>query len=213
MKGKQTKIHSHRNLHSAKKVVRVTHSDVCGPMSTPFMGGSIYYISFVDEFSGYVTIYPIAKKSDMLNTFKLLLPWFERKFSCTLHILHSDQVGEYLALNSFLQERVIEQSFAPAYSPDHNGIAERLNWTVIEGTRSLLSQSSISRKFWAEAVAHMANIRNHFFCPRSSDQTSYEMATGSKHRVDHLRAFGCLVWVHVPKNAGNLGESLNEGFC
>lgn len=159
----------------------------------------MYYVPFVDEFSGYVTVHPIANKSDVLSTFKLFLSRFERKFPCTLHKFHSDQGGDFLALKSFLQESGIEQSFAPAYSPDQHGIVERLNRTIIDGTRSLLSQSGLSRKFWAEAVVQMANIRNRFFDPRLSDQTSFETAIGSKPRVDHLRVFGCLVCVHVPK--------------
>lgn len=38
------------------------------------------------------------------------------------------------------------------YSPEQNGIAERLNCTLAEMTRALLIKSGLSQAFWGEAV-------------------------------------------------------------
>lgn len=45
---------------------------------------------------------------------------------------------------------------------------------------------------------HATDIRNRFFGPRDSKKSSWELLHGSKPRLDHIRVFGCLAWVHIP---------------
>ena len=175
------------------------HSDVCGPISCASLGGSRYYVSFVDETSGFIRIVPIARKSQVADEFRRYVSWFERRAECTVKLLQSDNGGEYIALDKFLLEEGIEMRRSSPYSPMENGTAERANRTIVECARSMLSHASLPRRFWAEAVAHAADIRNRFFCPRREDMTSYEMLTSHKPRIDHLRVFGSLAWVHIPK--------------
>lgn len=199
MRGKHARAPSGVNWHRSSTIGRVTHSDVCGPMSVESPGGSRYYVLFIDEFSGYATVILIASKSDVLLTFNKFHPWFERHFAVLICRLHRDQGGEYFALKKYLEEKGIEQTFSPAYSPAQNSIAERLNRTIVEGARAFLSHAGLPHSFWAEAVVHTTDIRNRFSGPNRNEKSSWELATASKPRVDHLRVFGCLAWVHVPK--------------
>ena len=146
-------------------------------MSTTFNGGARYYVSFIDEFSGFANLIPIAKKSDVAISLKQFLPWFERMFSCHIRKMRSDGGGEYVALGDYLQEKEIEQSFAPAYAREQNGIAERFNRAVIESARAMISQAGLPRFFWAEAAVHAADIRNRFFGPRGSNKSSLGATT------------------------------------
>lgn len=114
-KGKQSRLPNSVNLQRATVVGNVIHSDVCRPMSTNSNGVARYYVSFIGEFSGFAKLIPIAKKSDVAISVKRFLPWFERKFSCQIRKMHSDGWGgEYVALEEYLQERGVEQNFAPA---------------------------------------------------------------------------------------------------
>lgn len=103
----------------------------------------MYYMTFIDERSCFVRIFPIRKKSNVYAKFKLFYPWFERRFSCFIQMLHSDQCGEYIALKPYLDEKLIEQSFSPRYAPDQNSIAERSNRTFIEGAHAILSHKGL----------------------------------------------------------------------
>ena len=197
-KGKQSRLPNPMNLHRATTVGNVIHSDVCGPMSTTSNGGARYYVSFIDEFSGFGRLIPIAKKSDVATSLKQFLPWFERKFSCQVRKMHSDGGGEYVALEQYLQERGIEQSFALAYAKEQNGVAERFNRTIVESARAMLSHAGLPRCFWAEAAVHATDTRNRFFGPRNSKKSSWELVYGFKPRLDHIKVFGCLAWVHIP---------------
>lgn len=47
--------------------------------------------------------------------------------------------------------KIDNQTTVP-YSSQQNGMAERMNRTVIEKARCLLIQSRLQKKFWAEAA-------------------------------------------------------------
>ena len=201
MKGKQSRKTLHTNNSRSKERCAVIHSDVCGPMSVPSFSGCRYYVSFIDEYSGFIVIVPIARKSEVLSQFKIFLAWIERKFSCSVKRLHSDHGGEYVGqgFRDYLANKGIEQSHSPPYAPNLNGISERTNRTIVECARSILQHASLPRTFWAEAVVHAARIRNMFFSPRQVNFTSYELMMGKRPNIGYLRVFGCLGWHHIPK--------------
>ena len=54
----------------SKKRLELVHSDVAGPMKTESFGGARYFVTFIDDYSRCVTVYPIAHKSEVLDKFK-----------------------------------------------------------------------------------------------------------------------------------------------
>ena len=93
---KQSHVIRHFNPIHAAMVGETIHSDVCGPMSCISIRGSRYYVSFVDDFSGFIPLYTIARKSDLADSFKHFVVWLEQKTECKLQ---NDGGGEYVALN------------------------------------------------------------------------------------------------------------------
>lgn len=57
--------------------LQLVHSDVCGPMQTESIGGSKYFVTFIDDFSQCCQVYFMKKKSEVLSKFKE----FEKVFS------------------------------------------------------------------------------------------------------------------------------------
>lgn len=54
----------------------VIKSDVCGPMSVRSLGSARYYVTFIEEESSrYITIIPIARKSDSANSRSTMPGW------------------------------------------------------------------------------------------------------------------------------------------
>lgn len=47
-----------------------------------------------------------------------------------------------------------------AYTPQQNGIAERMNRTLMESAQSMMSHAHFPNQFWAEAVATAAYLHN-----------------------------------------------------
>ena len=59
-----------------KQILELVHSDVFGPVKVPSLGKSMYYVSFIDDFSRNTWIYFLKKKSevfDRLKEFKALV--------------------------------------------------------------------------------------------------------------------------------------------
>ena len=50
-KGKNTKKEFPTRERKAKEILEITHSDVCGPMSSSYLSRYVYYVSFIDDFS------------------------------------------------------------------------------------------------------------------------------------------------------------------
>lgn len=99
----------------------------------------------------------------------------------------------------YLNTHGIERDGIPPYSPELNGIAERTNRTIVESARSMIYHAKMPQWFLAETLVHAADILNRFICPRSASKSSYELLTGKKPRVDHIRVFGSMAFVHIAK--------------
>ena len=79
-------------------------------------------------------------------------------------------------------------------------MAERLNRTLVEAARSMLTQACLPN-IWAEAVAAATYLRNRMV--KTAIKLGkiihvYHLWKGKKPNLEHIRAFGCVAYVHVP---------------
>ena len=115
--------------------------------------------------------------------------------------LRSDNGGEYNS--QFVQlckGRGISHEFTCPYTPEQNGVSERLNCTLIETARSMIYHAKFPLKFWAEAVNTAIYLRNRSPTSALKDKTSFECWFGEKPDVSKLRAFGCICLVDMLDN-------------
>ena len=84
--GKQTRYPFPKNPSGKRttEVLELVHSDVCGPMSVPSVGGSSYYVTFIDDFTNFVWVYPLKKKSEVFQKFTEFLALAENLTGCRL---------------------------------------------------------------------------------------------------------------------------------
>jgi len=87
---------------------------------------------------------------------------------------------------------------SPPYTPEHNGVAERANRTIVESARSMLSGAHLDYSYWGEAVMTAVYLRNR--CPSKALNrvTPFEAWTSEKPSLTHLRVFGCNAYAHIP---------------
>ncbi|GBP56124.1 Retrovirus-related Pol polyprotein from transposon TNT 1-94 [Eumeta japonica] len=85
-----------------------------------------------------------------------------------------------------------------AYTPEQNGMSERINRTIIERARCLLFDSGLDKKFWAEATNTAIYLRNRSVASLNN-KTPYELWMKQKPDLSHIRIFGSRIMVHVPK--------------
>ncbi len=54
----------------ASKLLELVHSDVCGPMKTTSLGGTRYFVTFIDDFSRKTHVYLLKAKGEVFDKFK-----------------------------------------------------------------------------------------------------------------------------------------------
>ena len=54
----------------AKEPLELIHTDICGPMNVQAQGGYEYYVTFNDDYSRYVYVYLMQRKSETFEKFK-----------------------------------------------------------------------------------------------------------------------------------------------
>ena len=94
---------------------------------------------------------------------------------------------------------IIQQTTGP-YSPQQNGLAERMNRTITERARSMMNHMQVEKKWWAEAMNTAAYITNRVPCAAYPEKTPYEMCFGSKPCLAYLRVFGARGFAHIEKS-------------
>jgi hypothetical protein len=68
-KDKQTNMHKY-TANRMTDVLKLIHTDICGPFPMAIRNGHIYFISFIDDYSRYDYIYLIKENAQALDTFK-----------------------------------------------------------------------------------------------------------------------------------------------
>ena len=71
------------------------HTDVWGPAQVSYLGGSNYYVTFIDDATKKSWIYCIQNKSNVFDTFKKWKALAENEIGKRLKCLESDNGGEY----------------------------------------------------------------------------------------------------------------------
>lgn len=71
--------------------------------------------------------------------------------------------------------------------------------TIVESARTMILSKQMDKRFWAEAVSMATHVLNRTGTSTIADKTPYELWHGKPGKIDHLRTFGCEVFVHIPK--------------
>jgi hypothetical protein len=85
------------------------------------------------------------------------------------------------------------------YTHQQNGVAERMNMTLMEKERSMLSGAELGQEFWAEAMGTTCYLVNRSPSSVLDDKIPHKVWPRKKPSLQHLRVFGCDAYVHVPK--------------
>ena len=198
-KMQRKQIHPLNEIRSTEPL-QLIHSDVCGLMQTESIGGSRYFITFIDDHSRYCRCYFMRYKSQALEKFKEFKAEVETESNHVIKALRADRGGEYTSEEflTYLKENGIRKEFTAAHSPQQNGTAERFNQTLMEAAKSMLIHAKLPNSLWAEVISTASYLRNRMATTAlQSKFTLYQLCFGKKPDLRHIRVFGCVVYSHV----------------
>ena len=165
------------------------------------IGGKSYYISFTDDHSRHTRIYLLAHKGDAFQAYLLYEAWLETQYNAKIKILRSDRGGEYLSgvFNKHLDSKGIRRHLTVHDTPEQNGVAERVNRTLLERTRAMLHAAHLPNMLWGEALMHAVWLKNRTSTKALNGKTPYEILTGNKPNLADLHEWGSKIWIHLPE--------------
>ncbi|GKB61220.1 zinc finger, CCHC-type containing protein [Tanacetum coccineum] len=99
----------------------------------------------------------------------------ENQLGKTTKSLRSDRGGEYMSQEflDHLKEHGIIAYRTPPYTPQHNGVSERRNRTLLDMVHFMMSQTTLLKSFWDYALESVARILN-MVPTKKVDKTPYE---------------------------------------
>ena len=142
--------------------LQLVHSDVCGPMATDSLGGKRYFVTFIDDYSCCCAVYFMKHRSEVLAKFKEFEALTTNDCGLKIAALRTDNGGEYISIEfkEYLKLRGIRHELTVPYTPEQNGVMERLNHALMEAARSMISHARLNSNYWGEAVGTAAYVRN-----------------------------------------------------
>ncbi len=219
----------HRNAfgkympNPSKEILGRVFSDICGPVRasqkqlanydgiipshnlenqfnvTESLGGNLYLLTLIDEYTRKIYGYTLKKKSEAADKIIEWCKQVQRETGRKIKQFHTDGGGEYAASNlqNYFKQEGIKHTTTTKGTPQHNGLAERANRTLFEMARAMLNQAKLPPSFWAAAVLTAIYIRNRCITSVNETRTSEEIWSGIKPTIKHFKVFGCVAYVNI----------------
>lgn len=210
---KQTRIVGHKPMTPTTRRLERVHSDLWGPHDPPSLGGNRYAVVLIDDFTRKTWTIGVQSKDKFFSVFKtwktaittetnLRISQLAINAETNLKIskLRVDGGGEYIStlLQEHCEEEGISVEYTAPYTPEHNAISER-SWRTLDTMKdAMLADSQLPKEFWGDAMMTATYLKN-LLPTASKDSVPEELWTDKRQEVSHLVIFGCLAYVHIPK--------------
>ncbi|KAJ9548467.1 hypothetical protein OSB04_021010 [Centaurea solstitialis] len=216
LKGKQHKSsHKSKEVNNISSPLQLIHMDLFGPTNVMSIGKKSYCLVIVDDFSRFTWVYFLKTKDETSGLIKSFVTRVENQSNLKVKVIRSDNGTEFKNsdINSFCDEKGIEKQYSAPRTPQHNGVAERRNRTLIEAARSLLADSKLPITFWAEAVNTACYVQNRTLVVKSQGKTPYEIFKKKKPFIGFFKPFGCPCTIlNTKSQLGKFDSKSEEGF-
>jgi hypothetical protein len=141
----------------------------------------------------------LKKKDEVFSKFQEFKADLTRKKIYTLRTYNG---GEYTSKEfvSFCKLMGIRRELIVPHNPQQIGVAERKNRSIEETVKKLMNAQGLSRYLWGEEAMTTIYVQNRSPHHILKDMTPKEAFSGKKPNVEHLRIFGCPIYIHIPKD-------------
>lgn len=176
----------------------IVHSDIwTSPVSS--ISGLKYYLIFLDQFSHFVWVYPLHRKSDTFEKYVHFSNYVQTQFNRRIKSLQCDNGGEYD--NRGLKDHLASQGtllrFSCPHTSQQNRRAERMLRTINNMIRTLLFQASLPPEYWVEALYTSNHLLNLLPSTAINNDVPYAKLFNKTPTYHHLCTFGCLCYPNL----------------
>ena len=173
------------------------HSDVWGPSPVSSIGGSRYFVIFVDDYSRYSWIFHMKHRSELLQVYSNFAKMVEAQYAFQA-ILHSYGTVHHLTCPVTFQQ---------------NGRAKQKLRHILDTVHALLLSAKVPVPFWGKTALHAVHAINRIPSPVIQNQTPYQCLFGSTPDYHHLCSFGSAYFVLFQPHEYNKLEPRSRLCC
>jgi hypothetical protein len=129
----------------SKEILDLIHSYVCGLMLVKSLGGSLSYVTFIDDFSRKTWMYLTKTKDEVFGKFQEFNDEVENLTNKKTETIRSIG-GEYISkeLVAFCKASGIRRELIVPHNPQQNGVAERKNRSIEESVKAMMNDQNLS---------------------------------------------------------------------
>ena len=144
-----------RNTPKAEKL-ELVHTDVWGKTLVPSLGGSLYFVTFINDSNRKVWAYYLKHKS------YVFMAQVENESGRKLKCLKFNEGDEYYngIFEEFCASRGIRRVKTIPGNSQQKRVAERMNRTILECARSMHIHAGLHKKFQKDIVDTTAYLIN-----------------------------------------------------
>ena len=196
---KSSRLRFETAAHTTKEKLGYIYSDLWGPAQVNLLGGCRYFLTFIDDFSRMVWVFALKSKYEVLEKFKNWKTFVENQTDLKVKALRTDNGLEYCnkLFEEFCKKNGIQRHKTVTYTSQQNGLAERMNMTLVEKVRCMLIYSKLPKTLWAEALNTSCYLVNMSPSTAIGCKTPMELWLGRLDDYAKLRIFGCTAYAHV----------------
>ena len=187
---------------STTRVLELLHMDLFGPTTYKSLGGNLYCLVIVDDYSRYTWAFFLHDKTKVASCFKKFAKRAQNEFEVKLKKIRSDNRKQFDNTNieAYCDEVGIKHEVSVTYTPQQNGVVERKNRTLITLARTMLDEYNTPEALWAEVstphVMHPTAYSFKSFLARHLMRCSMERSQTS-------HSSGCLLANATSTRSGN----------
>jgi len=171
-------------------------------MAVKSLGGSLYYVIFIDDYSRKTWLYLLKTKDEVFNKFQEFKAEIENLTCKKIKTLRTNNGEEYTSKEfvAFCKSTGIRRKLTIPRNPQQNGVVERKNRSIEETVKALMNDQGLSMYLWEETTMTTIYVHNRSPHHILKDMTPEEAFSGKKANVEHLRIFGCPVYIYISKD-------------
>ena len=178
---------------------------ICTDLKGPFPKLSIHknkwFIMFVCAKTNYMAVYFMKNKTETLEKLKLFKLEYPDMFGYKMKVLQCDEDKMFTEkeLKEWCVKNCVKLQTSPPYHHASNGLAERGIQTVMDKTRTIMSQHSAPDGYWEEAVDTAVYLLNRTPVRKLNWKTPHEIIHKEKPDISHLVPFYSKGAYHLTK--------------
>jgi len=160
--GKATRHPNKQSPEKSTRLLYLLHTDLAGPITPNSYGGARYFMTVTDDYSRYSWVFFLQNKNQALGKLKEMIRTAEKECNQKVLKIRSDNGKEFdskLCREWYLSQGIILETTVP-YTPEENGISERLNLSIMNRERSTRHETGLPKELWAENVNTITYLKN-----------------------------------------------------